>query len=147
MQFDLELKRLTTNIAIGALLGRHPNLEQLVTDINHRACNKKGAKVGTGSAMWGDDLVDRYIHHYVSAHDLVVADEAAVREHARRIVEAKLSDRKKQIVILKRYGANQSDIARQLGIHRQVVSKELAAIPVEFRRLPMMALAPNITLA
>lgn len=44
------------------------------------------------------------------------------------MVNLKLSDRKKQILILQRDGLNQSEIARKLGIERQAVSKALKSL-------------------
>jgi DNA-binding NarL/FixJ family response regulator len=61
------------------------------------------------------------------------ADEAELRNRARLMVDSKLSDRKKQILMLQRAGFNQSDIARRLGIERQAVSKSIASIPQIFR--------------
>lgn len=86
-------------------------------------------------AQSGDPLVDRYIFHFVGKHYLRPADEMELRHHARRMADAKLSDRKKQMVILQRDGVSQSEIARRLGIERQAVSKALATIPSDFRQL------------
>src|SRR5690606_14029906 len=89
--FDLELGRLT------------------------RQCAMRGAP----QAKSGDELVDGYILHYMLGQTLQPADEAELRNRARLMVDSKLSDRKKQILMLQRAGFNQSDIARRLGIERQ----------------------------
>lgn len=86
----------------------------------------------------GDSLVDSYIYHYVRKHLLRPGDEAELRHHARRMADGKLSDRKKQMIMLQRYGVSQSEVARRLGIERQAVFKALAVIPSEFRQLPML---------
>ncbi len=99
-QFDLELNRLT------------------------RQC----AKRATPQAASGDPLVDRYFHQYLLAQTLQPADKAELRNQARLMVDAKLSDRKKQILILQWDGLNQSEIARKLGIERQAVSKALKSL-------------------
>lgn len=94
-------------------------------------------------AQSGDLLVDGYIYHYVRKHCLRPGDEAELRDHARWMADEKLSDRKKQMVMLQRYGASQSEIARRLGIQRQAVFKALAAIPSEFRQLPNLPGFPS----
>ncbi|HHX6631483.1 LuxR family transcriptional regulator [Pseudomonas aeruginosa] len=104
-QFDLELERLT------------------------RQCAMRGAP----QAKSGDELVDGYILHYMLGQTLQPADEAELRNRARLMVDSKLSDRKKQILMLQRAGFNQSEIARRLGIERQAVSKAIASIPQIFR--------------
>ena len=63
---------------------------------------------------------------------LTLAEEAELRDLARLMVDSRLSDRKKQILMLQRLGFNQSAIARRLGIERQAVSKAIASIPEIF---------------
>jgi len=98
----------------------------------------QSAKLQVGQAQSGDPLVDSYIYHYVRKYGLQPADDAELRHHARQITDMKLSDRKKQIVMLLRYGATQSEIARKLGIKRQAVFKALASIPADARKLPTL---------
>lgn len=80
----------------------------------------------------GDELVDSYFLHYILGQTLQPADEAELRNQARLMVDAKLTDRKKQMLALQRAGLNQSEIARKLGIERQAVSKALSTIPAMF---------------
>mgnify|MGYP001949360438 FL=1 len=54
------------------------------------------------------------------------------------MTDARLTDRKKQIVMLLRYGMSQSDAASVLGIQRQAVSKASARIPSVFWQLPSL---------
>lgn len=84
----------------------------------------------------GDWLVDCYLHHYVLKHRLRYGDTSELRDHARRMADARLTDRKKQVVILLRYGLSQSDAASVLGVQRQAVSKARASIPSAFWQLP-----------
>lgn len=86
----------------------------------------------------GDWLVDCYLHHYVLKHRLRYGDTSELRDHARRMTDARLTDRKKQIVMLLRYGMSQSDAASVLGIQRQAVSKASASIPSVFWQLPSL---------
>ncbi|CAI8858540.1 hypothetical protein [Methylocaldum szegediense] len=86
----------------------------------------------------GDWLVDCYLHHYVLKHRLRYGDTSELRDHARRMTDARLTDRKKQIVMLLRYGMSQSDAASVLGVQRQAVSKASASIPSVFWQLPSL---------
>lgn len=104
-QFDLELARLSRQCAI--------RTEPL--------------------AKSGDELVDAYIFRYMLGQTLQLADEAELRNLARLMVDMKLTDRKKQILALQKFGLNQSEIARRLEIERQAVSKALRSIPDCFR--------------
>lgn len=83
-------------------------------------------------AASGDSLVDSYFYHYLLGLAVQPADKAELRHQARLMADSKLSDRKKQILVLQCSGLNQSEIARRLGIGRQAVSKTLASIPEIF---------------
>lgn len=58
---------------------------------------------------------------------------AELRNLARRIVDKRLTDRKKAIIMMIASGQNQSQVAEALGIERQAVFKALATIPDDFR--------------
>lgn len=110
-QFDLELARL------------------------NRQCAKRSSPQAAAS---GDELVDSYFYQYFLGQTLQPADKAELRNLARLIVDSKLSDAKKRILVLQHSGLNQSEIARKLpGSEqqpptRQAVSKALASIPAIF---------------
>lgn len=101
-------------------------------DLELARLNQQCAKPATAQVKSGDQLVDSYFFHYVAGQTLQPADKAELRSQARLMVDSKLSDRKKQMLMLQRSGLNQSEIARKLGIERQAVSKALAAIPAMF---------------
>ncbi|MXS85627.1 hypothetical protein ABO04_06835 [Nitrosomonas sp. HPC101] len=65
------------------------------------------------------------------------ADKGELRNQARLMVDSKLSDRKKQILILQWSGLNQSEIARKLGIERQAVLKALKSLASTPRMLQL----------
>lgn len=77
--------------------------------------------------------VDLFIMNLIAQTTLQPADENKIRNLARRLVNYRISDRKKQILMLSASGFKQADIARRLGVSRQAVSKTLASIPDEFR--------------
>ncbi len=102
-------------------------------DLELARLSQQCAKPATAQVKSGDQLVDSYFFHYVAGQTLQPADKAELRNQARLMVDSKLSDRKKQMLMLQWSGLNQSEIARKLGIERQAVSKALAAIPAVFR--------------
>ena len=101
-------------------------------DIELARLSQQCAKPAMPQVKSGDQLVDSYFFHYVARHTLQPADKAELRNLARLMVDSKLSDRRKQMLMLQWSGLNQSEIARRLGIERQAVSKALAAIPAMF---------------
>jgi DNA-binding CsgD family transcriptional regulator len=102
-------------------------------DLELTRVSRQCASRGTPQAKSGDELVDSYIHSYMLGQTLTLAEEAELRDLARLMVDSRLSDRKKQILMLQRLGFNQSAIARRLGIERQAVSKAIASIPEIFQ--------------
>ncbi|WP_122553971.1 LuxR family transcriptional regulator [Pseudomonas viridiflava] len=102
-------------------------------DLELARVSRQCASRGTPQAKSGEELVDSYIHSYMLDQTLTLAEEAELRDLARLMVDTRLSDRKKQMLMLQRLGFNQSAIARRLGIERQAVSKAMASIPEIFR--------------
>jgi hypothetical protein len=90
------------------------------------------------AAKSDDPLVDAYYHRYLLRTGLQPADKSALRNLARLIVDNKLSDSKKKMLVLLHSGFNQSEIARKVQdpgqepITRQAVSKALASISEVF---------------
>lgn len=101
-------------------------------DLELTRLNRQCAKRSTPQAASGDLLVDSYFYHYLLGRTIQPADKSELRHQARLMVDSKLSDRKKQMLMLQFSGFNQSEIARKLGIGRQAVSKALASIPEMF---------------
>lgn len=66
------------------------------------------------AAASGDKLVDNYLFHYMLGQTLQPADITELRNLARLMVDSKLSDTKKKILMLQYSGLNQSEIAEQL---------------------------------
>ena len=90
------------------------------------------------AAASGDPLVDSYYYRYLLHKGVQPADKAALRNLARLMVDKKLSDTKKRMLVLLHSGFNQSVIASKLQGHgqkpltRQAVSKALASISEVF---------------
>lgn len=90
------------------------------------------------NAKSGDKLIDRYFFQLMSPLLITPADKAELRNLARRMVDSKLSDTKKKMLVLKRSGFSQAEIgkrilnAKQQPMTRQAVSKALASVRKEF---------------
>lgn len=101
----------------------------------NRQCSKRSSP---HAAMSGDSLVDCYFFHYFSGQLLQPADKADLRNLARLMVDSKLSDTRKKILMLLHSGFNQSEIAEHFvgknnqTLTRQAISKALASIPTMF---------------
>ncbi len=99
------------------------------------------AKPNKTNANSGDRLVDDYFYKWMQNKTITSADLGELRNIARRMVDSKLSDTKKMIVVLKRYGFNQYTIAKKLEenyrttMTKQAVSKALASVHKEFNIL------------
>ena len=65
----------------------------------------------------------------VAADDL----EGRLRAVARALVDDGITDRKKEIIALISSGMNQSQVAKQLGVERQAISKALKNMPDRYR--------------
>lgn len=80
-----------------------------------------------------NSAVEAFLFNVVGPKALYPDEEAEIRNEARRLVDARLSDRKKQIVILAATGLTQAEIGRRLGMSRQAVSKALNSVPKTYR--------------
>lgn len=94
---------------------------------------QQSARLSRASAQSGNVMADLFIHTHVSRQALQPADEAELRDQARLMADTRLTDNKKQMLMLRASGYNQSEIAKAMGISRQAVSKALASIPSVFR--------------
>ncbi|MHC1479305.1 LuxR family transcriptional regulator [Frateuria aurantia] len=100
--------------------------------------SRQSARLQLGQAQSGNAIVDAYIFLYVRKYGFQPADEAELRDHARLMVDRKLSDQKKKIVVLRKLGLSQQAIATEIGVEsRQAVSKALAAISDIFFDIPI----------
>jgi DNA-binding CsgD family transcriptional regulator len=95
--------------------------------------SRQSAALATPRARSGDPMVDAYIFEYVAFQTLLQpADKRELRNLARLMVDWKLSDRKKKMLIMLKDGHNHSQIAQELKIERQAVFKALKSIPKKF---------------
>lgn len=105
-----------------------------LTRLTHQCANR-----ARPNALSGDELIDKYFLQLILRLTLQPADEAKLRHLARRMVDSKLSDTKKKMLVLRQLGFNQTEIgqrilsAKKQPITRQAVSKALASVRKEFQ--------------
>lgn len=104
-----------------------------LTRLTHQCTNRSRP-----NALSGDELIDKYFFQLMLKLTLQPADEAELRHLARRMVDSKLSDAKKKMLVLKQSGISQAEIrkrilnAKQQPMTRQAISKALASVRKEF---------------
>lgn len=81
----------------------------------------------------GDLAIDLFVMCVVAPQALYADEFDKLRMLARNLVDNRISDNKKRMVILAATGMNQSDIAKHLDISRQAVNKALKTVPPECR--------------
>jgi hypothetical protein len=93
----------------------------------------------------GGKLVADFYSCLVEELDAWLDDTDKLWNAARTLVDEKMSDQKKRIVMLSACGCSQAKIARLLGLYPQLVSKSLKSIPKAYLDLPKSYLAdqPN----
>ncbi len=112
------------------------SLDQFNTELQR--LTNQCAKRAQPNAKSGNALIDQYFFRLMLNLTLQPADKAELRNLARRMVDSKLSDAKKRMLLLKRTGFSQAEIGKQIlnvkqqPITRQAVSKALASVRKEF---------------
>ncbi len=76
----------------------------------------------------GNVMVDHYVHSLVVSNAYQPSDRQVLRDLARCMVDERLTDQKKEIVVLLSMGFTQSDISKELGITRQTAHKLVASL-------------------
>lgn len=105
-----------------------------LTRLTHQCANRSRP-----NAQSGDELIDQYFLQLILRLTLQPADEEKLRHLARRMVDSKLSDTKKKMLVLRQLRFNQTEIgqrilnAKKQPITRQAVSKALASVRKEFQ--------------
>lgn len=85
-------------------------------------------------AQSGNALIDEFFHCLVDRHlGNANPEDPILRDFARDLVDQKITDRKKEIVALLAAKRSQTEVAAQLGVSRQLVSRALFKIPEEYR--------------
>lgn len=97
----------------------------------------------TSRAKSGNPLLDEFFQQLSRCEGLTIdaecgastrADlETRLRKEARRLVDQRMTDRKKEMVALLSAGMNPPTVAKYLGLSRQAVSKALPSIHPDYR--------------
>lgn len=96
--------------------------EHEIFKIEHHTANVPSISIAKSKGI-GDPFLWNLAHGL----DIVLFEDERIRNLARELVDAKISVRKRQIIMLLATGETQSVIARRLGISRQAISKAIAS--------------------
>jgi DNA-binding CsgD family transcriptional regulator len=102
-------------------------------DLELQRLSRQNAKPEKLRASSGNQAVDHYIQTHVAQKFAKYAEKDELRNHARRMADKRLTDRKKAIIMMIASGQNKKQIAEALGISRQAIYKALVKIPKDFR--------------
>jgi hypothetical protein len=91
-------------------------------------------------ARSGKPLVDKFFQLLAASRVVVKADDVDIHDlerrlsaEARMLVDGRVTDREKEMIALLSEGKNQSQVADQLGVTRQAISKALISMPGRYR--------------
>lgn len=93
------------------------------------------------NAKSGDTLIDEYFYHYMFDSPLDPTNVAELRDLARRMVDSRLTDNKKRMLVLRKQGLSNQQIGIKLGeitnksLSNQAVSKAILSVREEFHLL------------
>jgi|GEM_PF-781585 hypothetical protein len=109
------------------------NLVAFNTEISRLTWQR--ASLSEPHAKSGDPDVDQFYLQLISQNETYLNDESVLRNEARRLVDNRIDDTKKRIIMLHKNGLTLIEIANLVGMKsRQAVGKALASkIPVEYR--------------
>lgn len=102
-------------------------------DIEVRRLRKQSWSSTGPTATTDSHQVTEFAWKCVTASNLTPADVHALRKLAFELTRNRVTDAKKTMVVMASSGMNQAEIARQLGISANAVSKAFKSIPSGFR--------------
>jgi hypothetical protein len=122
-------------------LDRAPNPEYLwaarhkvefETELKRLSCQARS--MSKPSAETGDPYLDLFYLRVLAPLAAYPSDTSLLRNEARRIVDARLSDKRKRIVVMRAAQLSLAKVANEVGANsRQAVAKALASIPAKYR--------------
>lgn len=111
----------TTNSLHKKVARSHQTFEIELARLERQSSSWKKLIAGSGC-----HYIDEFFRVIIEKNTLYSDDESRLRDIARKLVDNRISDNKKRIMVLYRYGKNQSEIARMLKISRQAISKSIS---------------------
>lgn len=84
-------------------------------------------------AQSGDATVDLFYLKLARKRCFYTDEQSMIRNEARALVDAGMTDRKKRLVIQLAQGLSQAEIARLAGLDRQAVWRDLRSVPLIYR--------------
>lgn len=94
---------------------------------------RQSAALASPKAQSGDATVDLFYLKLTRKCCFYADEESAIRNEARALVDAGMTDRKKRFVVQLAQGLPQAEIARQAGLDRQAVWRDIRSVPVAYR--------------
>lgn len=108
-------KRTSSNFEIEA-----ERLTQQSTSLSKRKANS------------GNLVVDDFYLGIISQKMLYPDEQAELRNHARRLVQHRMTDLKKFVLTMRSAGYTQQEIGKRCGLSQQAISKTLKSIPLAY---------------
>lgn len=103
----------------------------------------QSASIAKPNAQTGDAFLDLFYFKLLSPHAIYADDEKFIRNEARALVNERVDDRKKRMVMMRASGLSLAAIAEAVGVKsRQAASKAIASIPTAYR-FDIKALPPT----
>jgi hypothetical protein len=93
----------------------------------------QSSKFSEASGNSGDPLVDAFIFNIIAQGALYPDERGELGRIAHHLTKEKVNDFKKRVVMMRVSGRAQSEIANELGVSRQAVSKALKSVPPVYR--------------
>ncbi|WP_165967786.1 P-loop NTPase family protein [Sapientia aquatica] len=92
------------------------------------------SSISEARAQSGDPDLDLFYLRIIAAKATFGDEESVLKNLARNLIDRRIDDTKKRIVMLSAKGKTQEEIASLVGMNsRQTVSKALASVPSEYR--------------
>ena len=92
------------------------------------------SSISEARAQSGDPDLDHFYLRIIAAKATFGDEESALKNEARKLIDKRIDDTKKRIIMLTAKGKTQDEISSLVGMNsRQAVSKALASVPSEYR--------------
>lgn len=106
--------------------------EEFENEVKRMQC--QSTSIAKPNAQTGDAFLDLFYFKLLAPHAIYADDEKFIRNEARALVNERVDDRKKRMVMMRASGLSLAAIAEAVGAKsRQAASKAIASIPSAYR--------------
>jgi hypothetical protein len=112
----------TWNLAYRRARRSKEEFDRQIYQIEHHTSDVSDPSIAQRKGLW-----DPYLWDVARKSDLFLLDDERIRNVVRELVDSKANDRKRQVFMLLDSGAKKAEIARQLGVSRQAISKMVSS--------------------